>query len=128
MSGRLIMAVSACYFWASLSDVPARACDRATAQSAENVAVVINDNSPESQQSRTTQGARVAADQRLHIRTLAQETVDRRSSTEPSGPIGTAIARGIAGPHPLHRASQKAFLRVAGTPANGVPWRASTRS
>jgi uncharacterized protein (TIGR03790 family) len=68
----------------------------AQAQSAENVAVVINDNSPDSQRIGLAYArARSIPDSNvLHIRTSTEETVDRTIfALTIEGPIGAAISR-----------------------------------
>jgi uncharacterized protein (TIGR03790 family) len=83
-----VAALATCCFLA----LPARA----SAQSGENVAVVINDNSPDSQRigEYYARVRKLPPTNVLHIRTLNQETVDRviyEGTIE--GPIGAAIAR-----------------------------------
>ena len=68
----------------------------ASAQSGENVLLVINDNSPESQRvgEYYAKVRKVPATNVVHLRTLTQETIERviyEGTIE--GPIGTAIAR-----------------------------------
>ena len=69
----------------------------ARAQSAENVAVVINDNSPDSQKiGKAYAAARSIPDSNIfHIRTAPTENVDRSIYVQTiEGPIGQAIVRG----------------------------------
>jgi uncharacterized protein (TIGR03790 family) len=91
----------------------------AYAQSAENVAVIINDNSPGSQRI-GEHYARVRAlppTNVVHIRTSVQETIDRATFQRTiEQPIGDAIARARLHDRILYLVLTKGVpLRVAGT-------------
>jgi len=92
---------------------------RVAAQSAENVAVVINDNSPDSQKiGQAYASARSIPDSNvLHIRTSTAETVDRLIYTQTiEGPIAAAIGRERLQDRILYLVLTKGVpLRVAGT-------------
>jgi uncharacterized protein (TIGR03790 family) len=91
----------------------------AHAQSAENVAVVINDNSPDSQRIGLAYAqARAIPDSNvLHIQTSTEETVDRSTfSATIEGPLGTAINRLGLQDRILYLVLTKGVpLRVSGT-------------
>jgi uncharacterized protein (TIGR03790 family) len=92
----------------------------ASAQSAENVAVVINDNSPDSQRvGQAYAAARSIPDSNvLHIRTSTEETVDRATFVQTiEVPLSAAIRRGQLHDRVLYIVLTKGVpLRVAGTP------------
>ena len=92
---------------------------RARAQSAENVAVVINDNSPDSQRiGQAYAAARSIPDSNvLHIRTLPDETIDREIFLRTiQGPLAGAINRGRLHDRILYIVLTKGVpLRIAGT-------------
>ena len=103
-----------------LAGVFVAAAPRVHAQSPENVAVVINDNSSDS---RTVGEAYVRArsipeSNVLRIRTSMEETVDRATFTRTiEGPLGAAIARGRLQDRILYLVLTKGTpLRIAGTP------------
>lgn len=92
---------------------------RAHAQSAENVAVVINDNSADSQKIGLAYArARSIPDSNvLHIRTSTEETVDRDTFVRTiEGPLAAAISRERLQDRILYLVLAKGVpLRVAGT-------------
>ena len=90
------------------------------AQSAENVAVVINDNSADSQKvGQAYAAARSIPESNVfHIRTSVEETVDRDVYVRTiEGPLGNAIARARLQDQILYLVLTRGVpLRVAGTP------------
>jgi uncharacterized protein (TIGR03790 family) len=89
------------------------------AQSAENVAVVINDNSPDSQKiGQAYAAARSIPDRNvLHIRTSIEETIDRDGFLSTiHGPLAAAIGRGGLHDRILYLVLTKGVpIRIAGT-------------
>jgi uncharacterized protein (TIGR03790 family) len=95
------------------------------AQSAENVAVVVNDNSPSSQQIAQyyAQKRSIPPANIVHIRTLLEDAIDRRAYTSTiEEPIGTALTRGGLQDQILYLVLTKDVpLRITGSgQANGT--------
>jgi uncharacterized protein (TIGR03790 family) len=97
----------------------------AAAQSAENVAVVVNDNSPESQRiaEHYVAARAIPASNVLRIQTTTDETIERAAYARTiEAPLGAAIRKGGLEDRILYLVLTKGIpLRITGTPGlNGT--------